>query len=88
VRERWLRMRSGCGRRLAGLNLADEVYGCVGVCFGTGEETSGRGCGGGKGLLRVHVCAYWSCSGGGACWDVGLHVVGGGGEDGEIRVKD
>jgi hypothetical protein len=70
------------------MDLADEVYGRVRVCFGTGEETSGRGCGGWKGLLRVHVCAYWSCSGGGTCWDVGLHVVGGGGEDGEIRVKD
>jgi hypothetical protein len=87
VRERWLRVGDGCGRGLAGMDLADEVYGCVRVCFGTGEETRGRGCGGGKGLLRVNVCAYWSCSGGGTCWDVGLHL-GGGGEDGEIRVKD
>jgi hypothetical protein len=72
---------------LAGLDLADEVYGCVWICFSAGEEASGRGCGGGEGLLWVDVCAYWSSSGGRACGNVGLHVVGGGGEDGEIRVK-
>lgn len=77
-----------CWRCLAGLDLANEVYGCVWVRLGAGEETGSRGCGRRKRLLRVGICAYWSRGGGGARWIINLDVVGGGGEDGQIRVKD